>query len=376
MEHQALTGLRVVDLSNSAAGAWCSRMFADFGADVVMVEPTEGHGLRRRGPFGANGESVPANHFLADRRSVVLDLASPPDAAVARRMGRHADIVVSGSGPSLLEQSELRYQDFDTPSLVMVHTTHWGMTGELADAPGNDLAVAARSGWASINGRADREPLKPSGWQVSYCTGTVAYVAALAAVIARDSGAVGGQEIDIAALDVMASAFAPAVLRGLYDGREQTRSLGGDLLGGPVPVADGYFALTISRAHFWRDAMNLLGLPDLAEDPRWETAWYRHAHRDEYNERVQSQMRNWNKWELFEELAIRRVVAGPVTDMAELRASEHLQTRGFWRRPEADRDGPEHTGPPFRMSATPATFLRGAPKRGEHTDEVLAEIAE
>ncbi len=360
MPRQALAGVSVLDLSDSAAGAWCARLLADFGADVVMVEPPGGHMLRHRGPFDADGNSIAAAHFLANRRSAVLDLTSA-EADIARQIGHDADIVISGLGPEALADRRLRYDDFRAPGMVMVHVTPWGMTGDLADAPGNDLTVAARSGWAAINGRADREPLKPSGWQVSYCTGTAAFVGALAALFARDGSGSGGQEVDISALDVMASAFSPAVLRSAYTGRAWRRRSESDLLAGPVPVADGFFALTISRAHFWRDAMNLLGLPDLAADSRWENAWYRQAHKDEYVARVQERMLQWPRWKLFEELALRRVIAGPVVSMSELYELDHLEGRSFWRRPPSAPGGPRHPGPPFRLSATPATFSRPLP---------------
>lgn len=373
MPRRALEGTRVIDLSDSAAGAWCCRMFADLGADVVMVEPPSGHPLRGEGPFDASGQSVAASYFLANRRSVVLDLDDPADAATARELGRRADVVVSSGGPARLERRALGYADFAAPALVLVHVTPWGMTGNLADAPGNDLVVAARSGWASINGDAEREPLKPSGRQASHCTGVAAFTAAVAALHARDVLGVGGQEIDIAAVEVMAAAFAPAFLRGQYTGHPQGRRREPDLLAGPVPVADGYFALTISRAHFWRDAMNILGLPDLAEDRRWDAGWYRQAHKDEYVGRVQERMKEWPKWRLFEELALRRVIAGPVVTMEELVGSEHLMARGGWWQPADSPDAPLQPGPPFRMAATPAAFDRSTPGLGEHTRAVLGE---
>ncbi|MFQ5380508.1 MAG: CoA transferase [Dehalococcoidia bacterium] len=360
MHGGALSGINVLDLANSAAGAWCARLLADFGADVTMVEPPSGHTLRHRGPFDPGGQSIPAAYFLADRRSVVLDLAGD-DAGLARRLGRRMDVVISGMGPAALAARGIRYSDFEAPDMVMLHVTPWGVSGELADAAGNDLAVAARSGWAAINGRSDREPLKPSGWQVSYCTGTAAFVAVLAALYARDEAGAGGQEVDVAALDVMAAAFSPGALRSAYTGRPWRRRTESDLLAGPVPVADGFFALTISRAHFWRDAMNLLGLTDLAEDQRWETAWYRQVHKDEYVARVQEKMLNWPRWKLFAELALRRVIAGPVASMGELYDLDHLRARGFWRRPLSEPNGPLYPGPPFRMSGTPATFNRPTP---------------
>ena len=200
----------------------------------------------------------------------------------------------------------------------MTHVTPFGMSGARAELPANDLAIAALSGWAFINGQLDREPLKLSGWQASMCAGAMAYAGTLAAVAHRDRHPGEGQEVDIAELDVMVSTFAPALLRGQYHGVAQQRRKDADMTAGPVPVADGHFALTISRAHFWRDSMTLLGLHDLAEDERWESGEYRAKHKDEYVARVQEAMSHWTKMDLFEELSSRRVIAGPVLTMEEL----------------------------------------------------------
>jgi crotonobetainyl-CoA:carnitine CoA-transferase CaiB-like acyl-CoA transferase len=104
--------------------------------------------------------------------------------------------------------------------------------------------------------------------------------------------------------------------------------------------------------------MNVLGLHDLAQDPRWETSWYRQAHKDEYSGRVGEAMRGWKKADLFEELAARRVVAGPVLTMEELRSNLHLAERQFW----TEADGQDFPGAPFRMSATPWRLRACAPE--------------
>src|SRR5690606_7416231 len=348
------------------AGAWCSRLLASLGADVVLVESPQGHPVRALAPFGPDGASIPAAYMLADKRSVQLDALDEAgaDGTLLRRLIARADILVSSFSPRQLAQRKLRYEDLGQPALVMAHVTPHGLTGPLAEVPGNDLTAGARSGWASVNGMDGEAPLKPSGWQSSYCAGVAATAGILAALRHRDSHPGEGQEVDIAVTEVMTGMFAPAMLRAQYEGKLPARPRAMNLTEGPVPVADGYFALTLSRAHFWRDAMNLLELPDLAEDPRWESGAYRRSNQEEYTSRVEAQMAKWPKMQLFEELAIRRVVAGPVLTMEELLANEHLRERGFWQRPSDaadDPDEPEYAGVPFRMSATPLAFRTPAP---------------
>lgn len=344
MSERALADIRVVDISREAAGAWCARMFAAFGAEVTTLTGPGGHPLRMDGAL--HPETSALAEYVLDGRAAVIPVASPRD-ELARI--RSADVLISDYRPSELHANGITYEALASERLVMIHVTPFGMAGELAEVPGNDLAVGALSGWASINGKADREPLKPSGWQSSYCAGVAAYAAGVAALRERRLSGLG-QEIDAGALDVMVAAYAPALLRAGYAGEPIGRSRSTDITTGPVPVADGHFALTISRAHFWRDAMNLLDLPDLAEDPRWETSHYRQAHKNEYVSRVQEQMSKWTKMDLFDELAARRVVAGPVLTIEELMSLDHLNEREFW---VEGADGKRWPGAPFRMSATP-----------------------
>ncbi len=371
---RALAGVRVIDVSTTPAAAWASRLLADAGADVILVEPPEGSPLRRTGPFTDSGASIPEAQFLANKRSITLDLEDGESRDALRKLVAGADILVSSFTPSRLAALGLAYASFGRADLVMTHVTPHGMTGALAEVPGNDLTVAARSGWASINGTQDREPLKPAAWTSSCCAGIAAYAATVAALRWRDAHPGEGQEVDVAETEVMAGTFAPGMLRSLYTGQVQTRQSADDQLAGPVPVADGHFALTLSRAHFWRDAMNLLGLEDLAEDERYGASWSRQANREEYSGRVADAMSRWKKMELFEELAIRRVVAGPVLYMPELRATDHLEARGYWRHAADDPGGPEYPGPAYQMTETPQRLDRRAPRAGEHSDDIWQEV--
>lgn len=366
MAKRALGDIVVVDFSESAAAAWCSRMLADMGATVIVVEPPDGHPLRREAPFDDEGRSIVGELFLANKQSLVLDVDSETGREQLRRLVRRCGVAVSSRRPHELAALGLRYQDFDSPELILGHVTPYGMSGARAEEPGNELTVAALSGWASINGDSTSYPLRPSGRQVAFCAGAAAFAAMVGAISHRDRHPGEGQEVDVAALDVMVSAFSPGLLRSVYAGTPMPRRDPTDLMGGPVQVADGHFALTLSRAHFWRDAMNVLGLHDLADDPKWGPSWYRQQHKDEFTPRVTEAMGRWKKAELFEELAMRRVVAGPVLTMAELRENEHLVERGFW----VEGDGDTFPGAAFKLSETPWELRSGAPPIGEHGPEL------
>jgi len=373
----ALDDIRVLDLSDSAAGAWCTRLLADFGADVITVEPRAGgHPLRALAPFTGDGRSIPALYMLANKRSIAIDLDEPRAGNLLSRLIRRTDVIVESFTPGRLAELGMSFDTLEQRrgGMILCSITPHGQTGERAAEPGNDLTAFARSGWASINGRADREPLNGSAFQASYQAGIAAYGAIVAALLHRDSHDNEGQHIDVALDEVLASTCAPATVRTQYTGDPLGRREKSDITTGPVPVADGHFALTISRAHFWRDAMNLLGLEDLAEDERWAAGWYRQQHTDEYVPRVEAKMAGWKKMELFEELAVRRVVAGPVLTMPELRENEHLAARGFWAAAENDPNGPVYPGAPAQLSASPWQLARRMPRHGEHTFAVFREV--
>ncbi len=338
-----------------------------------MVEPPAGNPIRALEPKDSMGVSILATYVLAGKRSVTLDLDTVEGQQRARQLAARVDVVVSSARPSELAARGLQYVELRAPSLVMAHVTAHGMTGTLAETPGNDLTAAARSGWASINGYNTLSPLKPAAWGASMCTGIAAASAIAAALFHRDRHPGEGQEVDVAEVEVLAGMFAPPLLGSEYSGAPVRRRDPSDLLAGPVPVKDGHFALTLSRAHFWRDAMNLLGLPDLADDPRWGAMHYRQEHRDEYVTRVAEAMGQWDKAELFDELAIRRVVAGPVLTMAELAQNEHLRSRGFWVTSDGGAAA-EVPGAPFRMSATPFDMGGHSAAPGADSAAILADV--
>ncbi|MGE3601317.1 MAG: CaiB/BaiF CoA transferase family protein, partial [Dehalococcoidia bacterium] len=404
--------------------------FADFGADVIKIEPYEGEQGRNLPPFvsaltpdpspAERERGAQANHepqligrtdwtsdqadaqshsrlpspapagegsgvragllsafFLylnTSKRSVVLDVTSPKGAEAFRRLVRDADIVVESFAAGTLERLGLGFSELETlrPGIILTSITPFGQTGPWRDAPINDLVAGALSGWASINGRPDREPLKPSGYQASFQAGIAAYVATMNAVVHRDRTG-EGQHVDVSILEPSVASFAPALTTAQYRG-EPPRQQAGNFQRGPVPAADGYFSLTLSRAHFWRDAMVELGLPELGHDERFYETSYRQAHAGELAPLIESRIAARGKRELFEALGTLRVVGGMVLTTEELFDDPHVRDRDFLVSLEHPEVGTlEYPGAPFKMSLTPAVSSGAAPRLGEHTEAVLGE---
>lgn len=360
-DQPTLAGVRVLDLGHRASTAWCGRLLADYGADVIGVEGESGHPIRREGPFDASGESIPAAYFLASRG---VANGETPD------LIRMADVIVCSDSDAVARAGA-------NPHALVCAVTPYGLTGRLADRPGNDLTAAASSGWAAINGMADQPPLKGSGYQSSLQAGTFAFGTVVAALsewcaLADTRDGRQGQVIDIAERDVLVSTGAPAPLRIQYSGFEWSRRTAIDMNEGPVPVADGWFALTISRPMFWIKAMHLLGLHDLAEDPELQQSGLRHKFKDRFVDRVGEAMRGWKRMDLFNALGEQRVIAGPVLTMDELAGNPQFTERGFFR--ERD-DGVRFPGPFARMTRSPfrAPFRPRPCNAFETTREVLVK---
>jgi crotonobetainyl-CoA:carnitine CoA-transferase CaiB-like acyl-CoA transferase len=316
--NSTLAGIRVIELGTRTSCAWCARQFAGYGAEVLT--PVVDHPLTREPPFDEAGNSVHARYFLGGRKHI-----STPDLQAALKKAHVA----------VVDDSTLQHLDYQisrlhrlNPQMLIVCLSAYGRAGSLKDKPGDDLSVAARSGWASVNGLQGKPPLKGSGFQTSMQAGTFSFGVTLAALIDQLVTS-EGQVIDIAEFDVLASTFSPAPLRYQYSGFIWPRREVVDVNEGPVPVQDGYFALTISRPAFWIKAMRLLGLPDLADDPELQQPGLRGKFKDRFVDRVGEAMRGWKRMDLFNALGEQRVIAGPVLRMNELAENPQLEAREF-----------------------------------------------
>ncbi|HZU77656.1 MAG TPA: CoA transferase, partial [Dehalococcoidia bacterium] len=300
-----------------------------------------------------------------NKRSFLLD---PADQSTLQRLVCAADIVVSND-PALDYDLLERWH----PGVIAAVITPYGLTGPLAGAPGNDLTANALSSWAASQGDPGEPPLKAPPHQVGYLAGLAAFPAILAAVYERDQSGLG-QLIDVSELETQCSVAAPSLLVAEYAGAVAPRHKP-DMVRGPIPAADGYVSLTISRAQFWRDAMTVLGLHDLAEDRRYAAGFFRQQHRDEYSGRVEERVRGWKRWELFRALSELRCVIGVVQDMEDLAKDPHLRERGFFA--EAELPGgvqASFPGAPFKSSATAWSRRLPAPWLGEHTAQIAVEM--
>jgi crotonobetainyl-CoA:carnitine CoA-transferase CaiB-like acyl-CoA transferase len=372
-----LDGVRVLDLSRLVAGNMLSLQLADFGADVVKVEPPAGDPLR---DWRDGGAPLYWKTYGRNKRSLVLNLREAAARDALLRLVARADVFIENYRPGTLEEMGLGPDVLleKNPGVIIVRVSGFGQTGPYAPLPGFGTLVEAMSGLAARTGFADREPVLPPLALADMIAGLYGAFAVATALRARDTGAARGQIIDLTLLESMFSVLGPeaAIYRMTGTVRERTGS--GSHISAPRNVYrcadEKYVAISGSTETMARRIFRAIGCADMIEDVRFSTNSARVAHRP----LVDAAVGGWFATKTRDQaLALMRqagVTAGPVYDIADAVADEHFRARGIIVEVEdADLGSlPMHDIVP-RLSQTPGVWRRPAPALGEHTDAVLAE---
>ena len=374
----ALADLRVVDLSvgvfEGLAGAFCAKMFADFGADVIKVEPPEGDPARKLGPFPHDNPDIDTGgmfrYLNTNKRSITVDFESPNGQAKLRDQCSAADVVV---GAGFKPAPTLVYEDLTemNPGVVLVSITPFGQTGPWRDYQATDLVTYAASGQSYVNGSPDREPLKEPGDESCFQAGACAFLGAMTALSHRDMTG-EGQHVDVSMQEAGVSAFSPQLLGAMH--REGPETRGSTPL---LPCKDGYVSLNVRHDATWEYMWLFFDDPDIAYNPKYATTAARREHAAEIEEMLRPHLARHTMEELFHGLAPLRLLIGMTLTVDRLLIDPHLEERDFFVRPDqlkvcpVLRYGAGHEtgtmpGAPFRMSATPWTLRSHAPELGQH----------
>ena len=364
----AYEGLVVVDLSRRMAGAFAARLFADHGADVIMLEPPEGHPLRRESPF-LDDEAGPDRSTLHayvnwNKRSVVI-----ADPAESEPWIAAADVVVTTDGPTALGQwplSALR------PDAVHLSVTPFGLEGPLADAPAGNLTLNARCGWAHVNALQDEPPLSLPSRQFGYMGGLAAFVAGTTALHRRHESS-QPELADVRELEAMTHTVYPWTIGAIYQGTGWSRgATGGRPRGEPGPLwdaADGRMNFGFGDWHNWSEAMDLFNLPE--QGAREDL----HARNARYSKDLSAVMAGvarelpaMQKWPLFHKLAALRCISGVMQTIPELVENEQLAARGFILETELDGRAVRASGDPHPMTPPSWSLRSPAPELRRESD--------
>ena len=380
MTFSLLQGLRVVELGESVSAPYCSKLLADMGAEVVMIErPGMGDRTREYGPFlNDQPHHERSGLFLylnSNKQGVTLDLETPTGREILGELLAKSQVFVHNLHPIEMDRLGVSYESLRTHNdqLVMASITPFGLTGPYRNYKAYDINLAAAGGICEGLGSPDREPL-------TFGTPEVGYFAAMAAassiVIALLAG--GGQHIDIAEVESMAGIYnGPEALMAVYQWR-MTRRTGHHALDFPYPncilrCKDGYIFVGSPEGRQWRTLLEVMGGPEWAKEERFRN---RTRMNNEYADEVDGYMEEWllqhTKAELLALALEHRIPLAPVRDFGEVRNDESLADQ-FVAIDRPDTGPVSFAGPPYRLSGQDAVQPNPAPLLGQHNAEVYCD---
>ena len=389
---RSLAGIRVIDMGRIVSAPWGAQTLADLGADVIKLErPGRGDDLRTYGPSfarDAGGSVTPeSGHYLCsnrNKRSVTCDIAKPGGQEIVRRLVAQSDVLIENYKVGDLARYGLDYESLRAinPDLVYCSITGFGQSGPYAKQPGYDAVFQGMSGMMAVTGEPDGEPQRVGVFIIDEMTGLYAAIAILAALRHRDAararGEPGGQYIDLALLDVGVAAMAPRTVEWTLEKKIPERL--GTKSPGSAPAqvfqcSDGYLNIQAGAEADYRKLCDALGLPELKEDPRFETRMDRVNHQDLLAALLQERIALRTVRDLSDDLVARGVVASPIYRADQVVDDPQVRHRGlFFDVPHPTVGSVTLSASPIRMSETPVDRYVAPPTIGQHCDEVLGEL--
>ena len=371
-----LEGLTVIDLSQVLAGPLCTMILGDLGADVIKVEPP--HGDQSRQSLGTRiGNDSAA--FLAvnrNKRSIVLDLQTTSERRTLHRLVANADIVVENFRPGVAERLGAGYDELSelNPRLVYGSLTGFGSHGPYAARAGLDLVVQAMTGLMSVTGEEGR-PVKNGPPVADLSAGLYLTIGILAALESRRK--TGRGQLVKTSLYESALSLAVWETAELWANGETPGPMGSaHRMAAPyqaLRTSDGYVVVAATNERLWRRLCDLVGLPHLADDPRFLTNADRLEHRQELAALLEDVLADRTTDEWVQELVAAGVPGGPLYDYAQTLADPHTEATGMLVETEHPAAGKiRMLGSPVHLADSAFAVRRPPPLLGEHTAEVLA----
>lgn len=375
----SLTSVRVLDLSRLVSGNIVTHLLADHGAEVVKVErPGVGDDLRN---WKTKGHSVHWKVYCRNKKSVTLDLRQEEGRTILLNLVERMDVLVENFKPGTLEKWGVGPDVLleRNPKLVIMRVSGWGQTGLYAHKPGFGSLVEAMSGFAAMNGFADRPPVLPPLALADMIAGLYGSFAVLAALRNVELEGGNGQIIDLPLFDPIHSILGPIAAQYRLTGQIPERT--GSRSNQTAPrnayrTSDGkYVALSASMQAMAERFFDAIGMPELIEDPKYATNTDRVANNDTLDPIVADFMASRTQAELLDLFEKADVTVGPVADIAQLMDHPYIDDRAIIVDvPDPDMGRvPMHNVIP-RMSGTPAGLRSAAPELGQHNREIYSEL--
>lgn len=377
----ALQGLKVVECATVIAAPLCGRMLADFGAEVIHVEPPgKGDHLRTFG-FTVDGTNPWWKYYARNKKLITLDISKPKGRDILFKLLEDADVFIENFRPGRLDQWGIRFEDLQkiNPRLIMVRVTGYGQTGPYASQPGFGTLMEAMSGFAEMTGEADGPPTLPQFALADSCAGFYATMATMFAVYHRDVvGSGKGQVIDVSIWESLFSILGPNAMVERLTGTSPRR------IGNRAPTSaprntyktrDGRFvALAGSTQTTASRLFSVIGRPELIDDPRFANNMERVKNVSALDALVEQWMGEHTLDEVSAILRQADVPFGPVNTVADIAADPHAKTRQMIvEAPDEDGATLPMEGVFPRMVDTPGTVRYAGKSIGADNDEIYRE---
>ena len=379
MLNGALEGVKVLDLSEDIAGSFCGRLLADYGADVLKVEPPGGAALRRMGPFFNDDPHPDKSLFYLvlnlNKKGATLNLETVTGQAILKRLVPQVDVIVETYRPGYLDSLGLGYDDLTSlnPALTMTSITPFGQEGPYSQYRGEEIVNYAMGMIMSISGVQGREPLKHGGFQAQYEGGL--FAAATTAMALFGSEFTGeGEHIDVSVTECIASTMmATQTMYPFMGGTQIRRRANGSMFGHPMPCEDGWIIVQTGGGASWEDLAEFFQCPEMLEE-RFADRAQRAVNGEELDRIVIESIKERSKWDLFPKAAEYRMLFGLVQTPSELVDCPQLESRNFFREVEHPVMGKVKVPAElFKLSETPYQLERSAPTLGQHNREIYVD---
>ncbi len=373
-----LDGVRIVDLSRVVAGNMVSLALADFGAEVIKVETPEGDALR---DWLVNGIATNWKVYARNKKSVCLDLRREEGRQIVLKLVATAQVFIENFRPGTLEKMGLAPAILHTanPRLVIVRVSGWGQDGPYRHKPGFGTLAEGMSGFASMNGFGDREPVLPP-MQLADCTaGLYGAMAVMIALRHVEVSGGNGQVIDLSLFDPLFSCLGPQAASYKAGGKVRQRTGSRSTTAAPRNVYrtrdDKWVCLSASTQPMTERVFRAIGRPDLIDNPRYQTNAERVKNASELDAIIGAFIAGKTLAENLEFFDRAEVTVGPVYDISQIVADPYILAREVVVELPDDEMGavPMHCVVP-RLSVTPGAIRLPAPKLGEHNDEILGAL--
>ena len=377
MRH-ALSGVRVLDVTQVMAGPYCAMLLCDLGADVIKIEPPGGDSTRRMA--GARGADSPAfNAVNRGKRGIVVDLKTDRGRRVAARLATAADVFVENYRPGVMRRCGLGYDDLRAvnPRLVYASISGYGQTGPCAARGGFDLVAQGVSGVMSVTGEPGRPPVKAGVPLTDLGAALFALAGVLAALHSRALTG-EGQQIDASLVEAGLAMSVWEATEHLSDGGVPEPLGSAHRMSAPyqaIECTDGYVTVGAANDRLFARLCAALGHPEWARDPAFADDAARVKNRLALAERIQEVTRTASREHWLARFEADGVPCGPINTYADALADEQIVAREMVVETDHPTLGRLRTlGAPVKLSRTPLTTGRPAPVLGQHTREVLGEV--